>query len=140
MVKKVIIDSYYGSGWSTYIDDNKEAARYVATYQPVIEFIEKFKNMNNLPINCYETSYECAVKFKKLNDNAVDLWKSITEDLTKDLLYKFDLKTTHFKWYPVQREYGFLLEVKSIPDDKKFFIDQDEGEEWIRYHDDVVWF
>ncbi len=37
---KVLISPGYGTGWSTWAED-EEVARYVRTYQPIIDAIEK---------------------------------------------------------------------------------------------------
>ena len=60
---KILISTGYGAGWSTWNDENKDVARYILTYQPIIEALERGEGVGGNSTLVIQMCKECLEKF-----------------------------------------------------------------------------
>jgi len=111
-MRKILITNSYGAGWSSECSNTK-LARYIATYQPIIDKLEEDKN------------YFRRLGYYIFVPNDIDADEPILKQLEKDLEKEFGLK---------KEEQPYLggamnLCVIEIPDDCYAVITQHDGKE-----------
>jgi hypothetical protein len=108
-MRKILITNSYGAGWSSWCSG--KVARFIATYQPIIDKLEEDKNyFKNIGYNLMDN-----------NNNPVE---PILQQLQKDIEDKFGLEEDMPYLGGAQN-----LSIIEIPDDCHVIISDHDGKE-----------
>jgi hypothetical protein len=61
--RKILYSPSYGAGWSTWNMSYKEVAKYMLTYQPIIEALERGEQLHEKHPLVVQLQQECFTKF-----------------------------------------------------------------------------